>query len=53
MARDEAIRMIRRIGRKNWKKKIGYHCRSLAETATELRNNADLDWCWIVLPRHG
>ncbi len=25
--------MIRRIGRKNWKKKIGYHCRSLAETA--------------------
>jgi hypothetical protein len=33
LARDEAIRMIRRIGRKNWKKKIGYHCRSLAETA--------------------
>jgi hypothetical protein len=33
LARDQAIRMIRRIGRKNWKKKIGYHCRSLAETA--------------------
>jgi len=33
LARDEAIRMIRRIGRKNWKKSIGYHCRSLAETA--------------------
>jgi hypothetical protein len=33
LARDEAIRMIRRLGRKNWKKKIGYHCRSLAETA--------------------
>jgi hypothetical protein len=33
LARDEAIRMIRRIGRKNWKKKIGYHRRSLAETA--------------------
>jgi len=32
LARDEAIRMIRRIGRKNWKKKIGYHCRSLVET---------------------
>jgi IS5 family transposase len=33
LARDEAIRLIRRLGRKNWKKKIGYHCRSLAETA--------------------
>jgi hypothetical protein len=33
LPRDEAIRTIRRIGRKNWKKKIGYHCRSLAETA--------------------
>lgn len=33
LARDEAIRMIRRIGRKNWKKKVGYHCRSLVETA--------------------
>jgi len=33
LARDEAIRMIRRMGRKNWKRLIGYHCRSLAETA--------------------
>ena len=33
LARDETIRTIRRIGRKNWKKRIGYHCRSLAETA--------------------
>jgi Transposase DDE domain len=33
LPRDEAIRMIRRIGRKSWKKLIGYHCRSLAETA--------------------
>jgi hypothetical protein len=33
LARDEAIRMIRRVGRKNWKKQIGYHGRSLAETA--------------------
>jgi hypothetical protein len=33
LPRDEAIRMIRRVGRKNWKKRIGYHCRSLAETA--------------------
>jgi IS5 family transposase len=33
LARDEAIRMIRRVGRKNWKKSIGYHCRSLVETA--------------------
>jgi Transposase DDE domain len=33
LARDEAIRMIRRIGRKSWKKHIGYHCRSLVETA--------------------
>jgi hypothetical protein len=32
LARDEAIRMIRRMGRKNWKKRIGYHCRSLLET---------------------
>jgi hypothetical protein len=32
LPRDEAIRAIRRIGRKNWKKKVGYHCRSLAET---------------------
>ena len=33
LARDEAIRMIRRVGRKSWKKRIGYHCRSLVETA--------------------
>jgi len=33
LARDEAIRMIRRVGRKNWKKKVGYHRRSLVETA--------------------
>jgi hypothetical protein len=29
----ETIRMIRRIGRKNWKRSVGYHCRSLVETA--------------------
>jgi hypothetical protein len=33
LARDEALRMIRRVGRKNWKQRIGYHCRSLVETA--------------------
>ena len=33
LQRDEAIRGIRRIGRKQWKKKVGYHRRSLAETA--------------------
>lgn len=33
LARDEAIRGIRRVGRKQWKKEIGYHRRSLAETA--------------------
>ncbi|MCH8839248.1 MAG: IS5 family transposase [Planctomycetes bacterium] len=31
--RDEAIRGIRRLGRKQWKKEVGYHRRSLAETA--------------------
>jgi hypothetical protein len=31
--RDEAIREIRRVGRKQWKQEVGYHCRSLAETA--------------------
>ena len=31
--RDEAIRSIRKMGRKNWKQSIGYHRRSLAETA--------------------
>jgi len=33
LERDEAIRGIRDVGRKQWKKEIGYHRRSLAETA--------------------
>ena len=33
ISRDEAIRGIRRVGRKAWKKEVGYHRRSLAETA--------------------
>ena len=33
LVRDEAIRSIREVGRKQWKKDIGYHRRSLAETA--------------------
>jgi Transposase DDE domain len=33
LVRDDAIRGIRRVGRKQWKKEIGYHRRSLAETA--------------------
>jgi hypothetical protein len=33
LPRDEAIRGIRRVGRKEWKKEVGYHRRSLAETA--------------------
>ena len=33
LERDEAIREIRRVGRKQWKKDIGYHRRSLSETA--------------------
>ena len=33
LPRDEAIRAIRRMGRKRWKEVIGYHRRSLAETA--------------------
>jgi IS5 family transposase len=33
LERDEAIRNIRKYGRKGWKKRIGYHRRSLAETA--------------------
>lgn len=32
LARDEAIRYIRRHGRKKWKREHGYHLRSLAET---------------------
>lgn len=31
--RDEVIRKIRQLGRKNWKKQSGYHKRGLAETA--------------------
>ena len=33
LPRDVAIRDIRRLGRKHWKEKIGYHRRSLSETA--------------------
>ena len=33
LPRDEAIRGIRRVGRKQWKQEVGYHRRSLAETA--------------------
>ena len=33
LPRDEAIREIRRVGRKSWKESIGYHRRSLSETA--------------------
>ena len=33
LARDEAIRGIRSLGRKSWKQEVGYHRRSLAETA--------------------
>jgi hypothetical protein len=33
LERDECLRQIRRDGRKAWKKSIGYHRRSLAETA--------------------
>jgi hypothetical protein len=33
LERDECLRQIRREGRKAWKKSIGYHRRSLAETA--------------------
>ena len=33
LPRDEAIRAIRRQGRKAWKKDVGYHRRSLSETA--------------------
>ena len=33
LPRDEAIRAIRRQGRKAWKKNVGYHRRSLSETA--------------------
>lgn len=33
LPRDENLRKIRQIGRKNWKKESGYHRRSLAETS--------------------
>jgi hypothetical protein len=33
LPRDVAIRDIRRLGRKRWKEEIGYHLRSLSETA--------------------
>jgi len=33
LPRDQAIREIRRMGRKRWKERIGYHRRSLSETA--------------------
>lgn len=33
LARDEALRRIRRKGRSGWKKEIGYHRRSLVETS--------------------
>lgn len=33
LPRDEALRQIRRDGRKAWKQSVGYHRRSLAETA--------------------
>ena len=33
LKRDENLRSIRKHGRKEWKKKSGYHVRSLAETA--------------------
>lgn len=33
LPRDEHIRRIRRVGRARWKREVGYHRRSLAETA--------------------
>jgi hypothetical protein len=33
LPRDENLRRIRRIGRQRWKQEVGYHRRSLAETA--------------------
>jgi len=32
LSRDENLRRIRQVGRKKWKKEVGYHRRSLAET---------------------
>jgi hypothetical protein len=33
LARDEALREIRRLGRRRWKQEVGYHRRSLVETS--------------------
>lgn len=33
LARDEALRGIRRLGRRRWKQSVGYHRRSLVETS--------------------
>lgn len=33
LARDETIRRVRAVGRRQWKRETGYHRRSLAETA--------------------
>jgi IS5 family transposase len=33
LPRDQNLRRIRRVGRKRWKETVGYHRRSLAETA--------------------
>ena len=33
LPRDQNLRRIRRVGRKRWKQEVGYHRRSLAETA--------------------
>jgi len=33
LPRDEAIRSCRKLGRAEWKRQVGYHRRSLAETA--------------------
>jgi hypothetical protein len=33
LPRDEAIRGIRRVGRRRWKQEVGYHRRSLVETS--------------------
>ena len=32
LARDENLRLIRQVGRREWKRLVGYHVRSLAET---------------------
>ena len=40
LTRDVALRAIRELGRKKWKEKIGYHIRSLAETAMFRFKNA-------------